>query len=329
MSSAVVQRLVRYLSATETRSGEAIGNELGCSRSAVWKHVETLRQLGIEVSAVAGKGYRLSEPLELLEKDSILNGMSPAVCDQLTALYIETSLDSTNSAVQRLPTDSQHAAVILAEHQSTGRGRRGRQWHSPFGKNLYLSLGWKFDKALSELGCLPLVVALAAAQALERAGLKGHRVKWPNDLLLDGQKLCGCLVEVQGDAQGPCHAVLGVGVNVQMPHSGAEAEIDQPWTDVYSQLPGCSRNTLATLLMEEMISQLSLFAEHGFTPFRERWAQLDGLHGQTIEMFVGSNVVSGTARGIDERGALILDTGAELLKMHSGEVTMHRPKGSV
>ena len=326
MNSAVVQRLVRYLSATETRSGEAIGNELGCSRTAVWKHVEALRHFGIEIDAVAGQGYLLREPLELLDQASILALMDPEIHKKLTGLNIEATLDSTNSALQRLPVKEQHAAVILAEHQATGRGRRGRQWHSPYGRNLYLSLGWRFEKSLSELGCLPLVVALAAAQSLGRAGLIGHRVKWPNDLTLDGRKLCGCLVEVQGDAQGPCHAVLGVGINVHMPESGAATGIDQPWTDLHSQLPGCSRNRLAALLMEELIKQLILFSEQGFAPFRDHWKQMDGLNGRTIKVYSGSGFVQGTATGIDDRGALLLDTGKEVLKLYSGEVSLHKTK---
>jgi len=326
MSNAIIQRLAGYLSVDETRSGEAIGNELGCTRAAVWKHVESLRTLGIEIDAVAGKGYLLREPLELLDNDSILAGLDPAVRKSLRRLDIESSLDSTNSALRRLAVEDQHAAVILAEHQSSGRGRRGRQWHSPYARNLYLSMGWKFEKSLSELGCLPLVVAIATAHALSRAGLTGHRVKWPNDLLLDGRKLGGCLVEVQGDSHGPCHAILGVGINVHMPTSALTTGIDQPWTDVHSQLPACSRNTLAALLLEELITGLDLFAERGFARFKDTWEQMDGLHGQIIEVYAGENVVQGTASGINESGALLLDTGKEILTLYSGEVSLHKTK---
>ncbi len=262
---------------------------------------------------------RVFEPLD---GASILAGMDPVICKQLTGLNIEASLDSTNSALQRLPLAQQHATAILAEFQSAGRGRRGRQWHSPHGRNLYLSLGWKFENHLAELGCLPLVLALSAAQALARAGLKGHRVKWPNDLLLDGRKLCGCLVEVKGDAKGPCHAVLGVGINVFMPESEAANEIDQPWTDLHSRLPACSRNKLATLLLEELIKQLLLFAEQGFTPFRDTWAKMDGLNGRVVNVDAGNSSLQGTARGIDNQGALLLDTGKEVLSLHVGEVSV-------
>jgi len=261
---------------------------------------------------------------EPLDKASILAGMDLGTRKQLTGLSIESTVDSTNSALQRLPLAQQHATAILAEHQSAGRGRRGRQWHSPHGGNLYLSLGWKFEKSLEDLGCLPLVVALSAAQALTRAGLKEHKVKWPNDLLLGGHKLCGCLVEVQGGAQGPCHAVLGVGMNVHMPASEAAIEIGQPWIDLQSHLPGCSRNGLAALLLEELLVQLALFAGQGFEPFRKHWKKMDGLKGQVVSIHAGSSLLTGTVRGIDHRGALLLDTGNEVLSLHSGEVSLHK-----
>jgi len=263
-----------------------------------------------------------TDQIELLDKAAILAGMDPATRNQLTGLRIEASVDSTNSALQRLALAQQHAAVVLAEFQSAGRGRRGRQWHSPHGRNLYLSLGWKFEKSLAELGCLPLVLALCAAQALTRAGLEGHRVKWPNDLLLDGLKLGGCLVEVKGNAKGPCNAVLGVGINIHMPESEVTNEIDQPWTDLHSQLPDCSRNGLAALLLEELLKQMVVFAEQGFAPFRYLWKQMDSLNGQLVRVYSGSGSLQGTARGIDDHGALLLDTGKEVLSLHVGEVSV-------
>jgi len=263
-----------------------------------------------------------SEPFELLDRTLILNGMDCAIRDGLSSLRIEPSLDSTNSAVQRLAPEEQHATAILAEHQASGRGRRGRNWHSPRGRNLYLSLGWRFEQALSTLGCLPLVVAISVAQALSRAGLTGHCIKWPNDVLINGRKLCGCLVEIQGDTQGPYHAVLGVGINVHMPASDKTSGIDQPWTDLNSHVPACSRNGLAALVLEELMTQLPLFSDQGFAVFRDAWEQMDGLSGKTVHIESGNRRFHGTVTGIDEHGALMLDTGVEVLKLHSGEVSI-------
>lgn len=255
----------------------------------------------------------------------ILGQMDDRARDKITNLIIETSLDSTNSALQRMQVAQQHGTAILAEHQTAGRGRRGRQWHSPEGGNLYLSLGWRFAQPLAELGCLPLVVALSTATALTRSGLEGHSIKWPNDLLLEGRKLCGCLVEVQGDARGPFHAVLGVGINIHMPLSAANTAIDQPWTDLSTHLPDCSRNSLAALLLEELLAQISLFAEKGFAPFTQQWEKMDGLRGQYVDIVAGQKTLHGTVTGIDASGALLLDTGVETLSLHSGEVSIMPP----
>jgi len=264
--------------------------------------------------------------VELLDKAIILAGVNPQISQHIRDLHVENSLDSTNSALRRLPLEEQHASFILAEHQSAGRGRRGRQWHSPFASNLYLSLGWKFEQPLSGLGCLPLVVALATANALQRAGLDGHRVKWPNDILLDGRKLCCCLVEMQGDAQGPCHAVLGVGVNVNMPNDEAARTIDQPWTDLQSRVPDFSRNSLAALLVEELVGHMALFTSQGFGSFMDQWVQMDALKGQKVSTQSGNDMVEGIAMGIDENGALLLDTGTNVVKLHSGEVSLNKTK---
>jgi BirA family biotin operon repressor/biotin-[acetyl-CoA-carboxylase] ligase len=266
------------------------------------------------------------EPIELLEKNLIIASLDPAICNQLRKLDVEAKVDSTNSVLQRQPVAEQHAAVILAEQQTTGRGRRGRAWHSPFGSNLYLSLGWMFEKPLTELGCLPLVVAIATARALKRVGLSGHQIKWPNDILLDGRKLCGCLVEMQTDGQGHCHAVLGVGINVRMQAAEADREIEQAWTDLHSQLPTCSRNKLAALLIEELLICMHSFSERGFSPFIASWKELDSLYGQRIEVFGSNNSRHGIACGIDEQGALLLDTGNEIQRFHSGEVSLSKSK---
>jgi BirA family biotin operon repressor/biotin-[acetyl-CoA-carboxylase] ligase len=324
VSFSQVQHLVRLLSTAESRSVAFLAHELGCSRAMVLKHIRELGDLGLDIESLADETFLISEPLELLDKDLILSMMNGEKRRTLTGLKIETTLDSTNLALHRQPLSRQHANVILAEHQSSGRGRRGRHWVSPFAQNLYLSLGWKFENPMSELTCLPLVVALAAAKALTRAGLQGHRVKWPNDLLLDGRKLGGCLLEIQGDNHGPCHAVLGVGINVRMPISDKTADIDQAWTDLNSHLPAFSRNALAALVLENLLSHLSLFAVQGFGPFRPHWQQVDGLFGQTISVYSGNSTMQGTAVGIDQNGALLLDTGKETLILHSGEASLHK-----
>jgi len=321
-----IQPLVRSLSASEFRTVKQLAGQQGCDIIELKQQLETLRELGVEIEDAAGRGYRLCSPQELLDRSTILAGLCRSSKQRLSSLHIELSVDSTNSALRRLPLAEQHATAILAEHQSSGRGRHGRAWHSPFGGNLYLSLGWRFDKPMSALGSLALVVALAAAESVQRLGLSGHGIKWPNDLVLDGRKLCGCLVELQGNAQGPCDAVLGVGINVHMPAQVAGERIDQPWTDLRTHLPACSRNDLATILLDELIRHITRFSEQGFAPFMDAWQQWDTLHGQNITVHKGDDAITGEVVGVDVQGGLLLDTGSTVLKLHSGEVSLRETK---
>ena len=260
-------------------------------------------------------------PAELLDREIILSFPGTDLRRELEDLEVLAVIDSTNSALQRRPAAQRHACAVIAERQTGGRGRRGRHWHSPFGKNIYLSLGWKFEPGPGELGCLPLVVAISASRALQRLGLYGQTIKWPNDLVMDSRKLGGCLVEVQGDLNGPCYAVVGVGINVMMAEVGDHGCIEQPWTDVSSHLAGASRNELAALLLDELVRSMILYRTSGFGPFREAWDELDELAGKNVTLFGSGDGISGIARGLGERGGLLLEIDGEVREFHAGEVT--------
>jgi BirA family biotin operon repressor/biotin-[acetyl-CoA-carboxylase] ligase len=325
MNSDFNVRLVSFLSTSESRSGEAIAARLECSRTAVWKHIESLRELGIAVDAVAGQGYRLREPLELLDEKQIRSGLNARARSSLTGLVVLSLVDSSNSWLQARPVHEQAGLAVLAECQTAGRGRRGQPWISPFGRNLYFSLGWKFESGVGGLGCLPLLLALSACDALGNSGLESHGIKWPNDLQLGGRKLGGCLVEVQGDVSGPCHAVMGVGINVRMPVGcrGTEA-IDQAWTDVASGVQDISRNGLAAALLNALVLNLEQFASEGFDAFMDRWHELDVLSGQALELRHAGQRVRGVSRGISRRGALMLQTPQGVGEYTAGEITTVR-----
>ncbi len=319
-----IVRLAHMLADAEAHVTDQIAAELRCGEGEVPAYIEELRAMGLAIESVAAGGYRSRDKLELLDRDHILAQLGRKTRRALTDLIVEGMLDSTNGAVQRLVPERQHATAVLAEYQRAGRGRRGRKWHSPFGGNLYLSLGWRFDKPLAELACLPLVTALATAEALTRAGLDGHAIKWPNDLVLDGRKLCGCLVEMQGEGRGPCRAVLGIGVNVRMPMSAALTSVDQPWVDLECSLPGCSRNQLAAWLLDALFSYLPRFESLGFAPFLPLWETHDILRGRTIELTTADGTLQGVARGIDVTGSLLLDTGSGRKSLRSGDVSVRR-----
>jgi len=265
-----------------------------------------------------------------LDAGRIREGMSPAAQAKLRLTLLQET-DSTNSAVQRLPGDRQHAHAVLAECQTIGRGRRQRSWHSPAGGNIYLSLGWWFSDNKWPLSTLPLVAAIAVCRALARAGLQGHGIKWPNDILVDKKKLAGILVESQSTGNGPALAVIGIGLNVRMPSpqaGDAGAAIDRPWTDLVSQLDsedaGISRNRLSSFLLEELLSVLEQFEASGFEGFREDWQELDILEGSRIELEHNGGTLAGVARGVDQNGGLLLETENSVIRAyHSGEVSSY------
>jgi BirA family biotin operon repressor/biotin-[acetyl-CoA-carboxylase] ligase len=272
-------------------------------------------------------------PDQPLNAEEISNLMSPSARLQLRHLTVLGTIDSTNSELQRLPGTEQHAHAILAESQSKGRGRRARHWHSPPGCNIYLSLGWQFSVGQEGLSTVPLLAAICACRALSRLGLNGHGIKWPNDVLINGDKTAGILVEMQAVAGGPATAVIGLGMNVNMPpgsHQQQEAEqaIDRRWTDLSSHLkePGpISRNAVSALLLEELIEGARTYETRGFSHFQKDWDSLDLLSGHQVEVQHQDRVTTGIARGIDSAGGLKLETTGESSAheyqvFHAGEV---------
>ena len=215
------------------------------------------------------------QPVETLDPEQIRKLMSAGSLQRLGQISILAETDSSNSALKRFPLEQQHAHALLAERQTSGRGRRQRSWYSPPGCNVYLSLGWRFDHSQGRLSTLPLMTAVCICRALAHTGLTAYGIKWPNDILAGGAKLAGILVEVQAAGGGSVHAVIGVGVNVFMPATGAigreaEAVIDRPWTDIASQLPvgasDLSRNGVVALLLENLVYGITAFEGDGFQP---------------------------------------------------------------
>jgi BirA family biotin operon repressor/biotin-[acetyl-CoA-carboxylase] ligase len=268
---------------------------------------------------------------DTLAADRIRERLSPGVREQLSELTILQETDSTNSALARMPASRRHAHVVLAEAQTAGRGRRERAWHSPAGGNIYLSLGWRFATQPATLSTLPLVTALCLCRALQRAGLRGHGIKWPNDILVNGEKVAGILVEIQSAGSGPALATIGIGLNVRMPRPTTGqpvAAIDRPWTDLASLLPRgqrpVCRSELVALLLEELLPDLALFESQGFAAFQAEWSERDLLSGKRLRLEGNGDYRYGRAIGIGEDGGLEVDIdgyGPQVL--YAADVSIH------
>lgn len=314
--------LIALLSDGAFHSGERLGKTLGISRAAVWKLVKGLEALGLEVYAVSGKGYRLAKPIELLDQDKILAELDAESRALLDRFEVHNALDSTNAyLVQRAVTGSLGGFACVAEYQQKGRGRRGRQWVSPFGSNIYLSLLWRFQEGAGRLGGLSLAVAVALMRALTELGLHNAGLKWPNDILVNQKKLAGILLEVAGESNGPCYAVIGLGINFDMPE-GVTETIKQPWTDLRSCGFNGGRNVVAGRVLHHLLLAIPQYMHSGLDGFRKEWQKWDLTTNQSVVILQGEDKRYGVARGIDERGLLLVEDEQGIHSFSSGEVSL-------
>jgi len=321
------KKILAVLADGEFHSGAELAEALGVSRSAVWKHLHGLHALGVGHTAVSGKGYRLTRPIELLDGAKILEQLSDENRAQISKLEIHDQIDSTNtylSGLARQNAPSGH--VCLAERQSAGKGRRGRRWVSPFGGTILLSILWRFQQGPAAISALSLAIGVAAVRALREHGIDKAGLKWPNDIYSEGKKLGGILIEVAGENEGPCYAVTGIGLNLDLPEDEAAA-IDQPWTDLRRIAGGkrIGRNELAGALIGQLLAVLTTFEQTGLAAYLDEWREYDCLRGEWARVYIGAQQFDGTLEGIDAQGLLLLrDAEQRLRAFASGEVSFRR-----
>lgn len=318
--------VLRRLADGEFHSGESLARELGVSRTAIWKHVQALEAYGLEIHAAPGRGYRVRRSIELLSAARIRERLAPAARGSLGALEVLPETDSTNQRlVESPPGDARiPGRACLAEYQRAGRGRHGNRWVAPLGSGLCLSLLWRFAAPPASLMGLSLAAGVVLVRALEAHGVSGCGLKWPNDLVWDGRKLAGILVEVRGEADGPCSVIVGLGINVALPQSARE-EIDQPFIDVASVLGRpVSRNGLAATLLNGLCDMLpACEAQLGLQPFLEAWRAYDVLSGLKIQVRQAhGECAEGMAQTVDADGALVVSTPGGPRRFLSGEVSV-------
>jgi BirA family biotin operon repressor/biotin-[acetyl-CoA-carboxylase] ligase len=308
MMEAELQQQIRRLAA-----GESVPSKLGLrDRLALW---------GLVVNE-QGETLRLAKPLHLLDKSAILGSLDASVAEAVTDLMVHWSIDSTNTYLLELAAMPMfHGRVCLAERQNAGKGRRGKNWVSPFGKNIYMSIGWRFRMSAAALGGLSLVVGMAVVKTLRSLGVPNIGLKWPNDVLSDLGKMAGILVEIL-PVKGEMHVVLGIGINLSLSDADAQG-IDQSWSVVPAGL-GLSRNQVCTALLNNLLPDLALFADAGFEPFAAQWPAINCYTGEELLVNLGDQTIAGVDRGIDAQGQLMLETPAGLRCFNAGEVSLRR-----
>jgi len=290
-------------------SGTELAEILNVSRSAICKQFKGLSEFGIQHSAVSGKGYRLDYALELLDATTITQLLSKNHQSLLSTLEIHDSLNSTNSYL--VDYAQQHAAsgiVCFAEHQSAGKGRRGRTWVSPYGSNLYMSILWRFQQGgIAATAGLSLAIGIAVIRALKQHHIDDVSLKWPNDIYSQGKKLGGILIEVSGETDGPCSAVIGLGLNLFLPVSEAQT-ITQAWTDLtnVTGIVPVSRNQLAATLISHILTIVNGFETVGIQTYLDEWRSYDCLQGHLATLYIGQQKIDGLVEGIDDNGLLLI-----------------------
>jgi BirA family biotin operon repressor/biotin-[acetyl-CoA-carboxylase] ligase len=250
--------------------------------------------------------------------------LSDALRNSGLALELLDECPSTNTELaERARAGAAHGAVLACEHQTAGRGRRGNEWVSAAGGSVTFSVLWRFSRSVGELSGLALAVAVGAAEGLEKLGVRGVSLKWPNDLLYEGSKLGGILIETMTDAAGQVAAVIGVGVNVRL---GTEARerIGQPVADLAASGSGTpSRTAVLAELLASIAPALDLFSREGFAPFRQAWLRRHAWQGRRVVLVgTGRRLAEGQVIGIAADGALELACERGVERFHSGELSL-------
>ena len=314
--------VLRMLGDGRFHSGEDIAQAAGMSRASVWLAVRELEGAGLEIHKVRGRGYRLAQPLSILDAGKLAQHLGAAAPQ--FALEVVDSVDSTNTLLMQMArAGARNATVVVAEFQSGGRGRMGRAWHASIGGSLTFSLLWRFEQGAGALAGLSLAVGVALARSFEDLGVAGAALKWPNDVVWNARKLAGILIEMQGDALGPALAVIGVGVNVRL-CAAVRKRVDQPIADLETACGRTlDRNAVLAQLLVALHDELEAFARDGFAPLREEWQQRHMHQDRIVNLTLpGGRVESGVARGVAEDGALLVEEGAVLRRYLAGEISL-------
>ncbi|MBP5969191.1 MULTISPECIES: bifunctional biotin--[acetyl-CoA-carboxylase] ligase/biotin operon repressor BirA [Pseudomonas] len=308
--------LLNLLKDGRFHSGQDLGAALGVSRSAVWKQLQHLEaELGLSIHKVRGRGYQLAAPLMLLD---------PLKMAGMNAVWPITVLDTTDStnaqALRAIGLGQEAPFLVLAERQTSGRGRRGRKWVSPFAENLYFSLVLRIDGGMRQLEGLSLVVGLAVLQTLRKLGVIGAGLKWPNDVLVGNKKIAGILLELVGDPADVCHVVLGIGVNVNMQ---VAEEVDQQWTSMRLETGKSSdRNILVAELGEQLLAYIQRQQIDGFSALQAEWQENHLWQERSVSLIAGVSQIDGVVLGIDNQGALRLKVNGVEKVFSGGELSL-------
>ena len=314
--------VLRRLADGGFHSGSALARDLDISRGTVWNAVRALEGAGLDVYRVRGRGYRLAEPLSLLDA-AVVERNAGAAAARFSIDLVDVTGSTNTLLMQRAADGAPSGAVVAAEWQESGRGRLGRAWHAGVCGGVTFSVLWRFTQGAGALAGLSLAAGVALVRAVEKLGVRGAKLKWPNDLLWRDGKLAGTLIEMLGDALGPSAVVMGIGINVRL-SDALRGRIDQPAADLEA---ACGRTLdraeVLGLVLAELAPALDAFERDGFAPMRAEWERHHAHQGKAVAITLpDGRVHEGVARGVGDDGALLFETGNAVRRLHSGELSV-------
>ena len=320
--------VLSILSDGRFHSGEAIAKQFNVSRVSIWQVIAEAEKLGVEIFSVRGKGYSLSHSVQFIDEVKVKQSIGEM--SSWFNIKVFDVLDSTNNfLMQEAPKGYPHASCVATNIQTSGKGRRGRQWHSSLGENLTFSFLWRFNKGAAGLSGLSLAVGVSLKKKKKKINLQQALLKWPNDILVKDdegyKKLAGILIELQGDMDGQSTAIIGVGINLKLSKNQL-SKIDQPATDISQCIDSkVDSNDFLGIIIKDLTEVLAKFESNNFEYFKDEWLSYDAFHDQSISISLGDGrIISGKENGVNNMGALELITEEGIKTFSSGEVSIRK-----
>ncbi|WP_433958601.1 biotin--[acetyl-CoA-carboxylase] ligase [Cytobacillus horneckiae] len=305
----------------EYLSGQAIADVLGCSRTAVWKHIESLRKEGFELEAVRRKGYRIIGTPDKVIADEISLGLKTE--DFGRSIHYEEVVETTQKVAHRLANEgAKEGTIVVAEEQSNGRGRMDRKWVSPKYTGIWLSIILRPNLPPHKAPQLTLIAAVSVVQAIEEVTGLSPEIKWPNDVLLNGKKITGILTEMQADADRIASIIMGIGINVNQSKEDYPPELQDKATSLAIEKgQKISRAELIQALLLKLENLYKIYIEKGFHPIKLLWESYAVSIGKYITARTLTGAIAGKAIGITDEGVLLLEDGeGKLHHIYSADI---------
>lgn len=317
MSPELAANILCVLADGKFHTAEEIATVLAVGRSTVLHALSDQAPLRLPVFRVRGRGYRIAHGFDVLRPEAIRKALAGA--PYAADVEVVAFLESTNAyLLQKAATGLAHGSSVFTEFQTRGRGRRGRSWEMSWGEGLAFSVLWRFERGAAALSGLSLAVGVALVRGLANFGADDVKLKWPNDLIYAGRKLGGILIELNGDIDGPCSAVIGVGINIHRPGGVAQPVADLRETGFES----VDRNALAAALLRALQTTLEEFTRHGFVTLREDWLAHHAYNDRFLSLTAGERVIQGRFAGLADDGALFLETANGTERFMIGDVSL-------